>query len=651
MISHMCNYYRQNGYDRLLQEDPAFAQFIHHCILYLKTAQSHRTKGKGGLRSDSEIIQTFKQTFPSGDIQKLPKDLYGLVPTARGTIILPAPVPAPGSTDDSLYLRAVSYITMIIEVHHLLPGLRALENGSNPDYVSSERLKHRYLVRSMVLQAIYVAMGNDDAAFYSESLEGLLQNPETILVEPRRLSNLSAQLLPTTKSKAEPGKNFAHIVQKCLGSSPEYKSIAKELGGLVMKTVLDIAKGRRLPEGEPDILAAKPPPVGKIKAKSKPKPAHIERVFLVPAGLCLDSTAVLLREAISWAQNENAYDKDTLQGRMFMGRKLDTGEEAAYDPDQTHPIRMKNWGVRMLKERYAADMLTSGTGLSEILTWHSTGQGTKTKRAVNFLDPPFESLSTAIQKFSDVVNINQDRMITEGLAPMAIDNPRYYGSAANSMKLNPTLNGTSLSTKEKLTAIWSEKVQETWEKLLGGMLGQDPESYQGEKPTWRAVLDALTELKLDGFKDGLNKIQVVNTCAALGLATDAEKEDLIPWLMQTDKGAWKGLQEIGFSKDPSGNAGHYRVAAFICIYNHLSTALTEDQKSLLKFSTSFLEHLLCKQHRWKSYGKKHIDTLFVISPMDSPIPLEIPGATVEASILEAQVRFNFISFSRLVLTR
>ncbi len=37
--------------------------------------------------------------------------------------------------------------------------------------------------------------------------------------------------------------------------------------------------------------------------------------------------------------------------------------------------------------------------------------------------------------------------------------------------------------------------------------------------------------------------------------------------------------------------------------------------------------------------------------MDSPIPLEIPGATVEASILEAQVRFNFISFSRLVLTQ
>lgn len=94
MISHMCNYYRHNRYNWLLQKDPAFMQFIHYCILYLKTAQSPKTKWKEELQLDSKIIEKFKQMFSSGDIQKLPKDLYGLILTARGIIIFPALVPA-----------------------------------------------------------------------------------------------------------------------------------------------------------------------------------------------------------------------------------------------------------------------------------------------------------------------------------------------------------------------------------------------------------------------------------------------------------------------------------------------------------------------------------------------------------------------------
>ncbi len=652
MIEDMCNCYKHKEYDGLVQRDPAFAKFIHHCILYLKTTQALKKPGHV-TKPDTRILGEFKQTFPSGQIDKLPKDLYGLVPAVKGFIDLSPRNTSPGITKDSLYHHATSFIMMIIEVHHLLPALAVLENSSDVNSDNFERLKNRYLVRSMVLQIIYTAMDNNDAAFYSDSLETFIQNPEIILLQRYRFTNLSRQLIPGTRSKADPRTEFAHIVQSCLESAPEYKIIAKELSNLVMKTVLDIVQGKRLPEGKPDHPVTIPPPVCIIKAKSKSKSksVDIDKAFLVPGKLCLDSTAVLLQQAISWAQNPDTYDRTTLQGRMFMGLKLDTGDDAAYDPDQTHPIQMKNWGVHMLKKRYTAHILTSRTGLSEILTWHSTGQGMKTRHAVNHLKLPFTSLQDAIQKFSDIENLNQDRTITEGLPPMAIDNPRYYGSAANSMKLNPTLNGTSMSVQDKLTAIWSEKVQEAWEKLLGGMLGQDPESYQGKKPTWGAVLNTLSELQLDGFKDGLNKIQAVNTCAVLELVTDAEKEDLIPWLLQTDKGAWKGLQEMGFSKHPSGNAGHYRVAAFICIYNHLLNALTEDQKSSLRFSTSFLEHLLCKQHKWKLYSKNYTDVLFKISPKDSPIPLDIPEATVEESISEVQVRFSFILSSCLELTQ
>lgn len=45
MIEDMCNCYKHKEYDGLVQRDPAFAKFIHHCILYLKTTQALKKPG------------------------------------------------------------------------------------------------------------------------------------------------------------------------------------------------------------------------------------------------------------------------------------------------------------------------------------------------------------------------------------------------------------------------------------------------------------------------------------------------------------------------------------------------------------------------------------------------------------------------------
>ncbi|KAJ7774172.1 hypothetical protein DFH07DRAFT_732991 [Mycena maculata] len=105
---------------------------------------------------------------------------------------------------------------------------------------------------------------------------------------------------------------------------------------------------------------------------------------------------------------------------------------------------------------------------------------------------------------------------------------------------------------------------------------------------------------LRGFATGLAPFQFANNLTLAGIATPPPSpETMAQWIyLNKDKGAFVGLQVLGFELPRNASAAAVR-AAFFCFYYWLDHHLSQKDKDWLRFGTIFTEQLLCKVGRWE----------------------------------------------------
>ncbi|KAJ6532929.1 hypothetical protein DFH09DRAFT_863561, partial [Mycena vulgaris] len=261
--------------------------------------------------------------------------------------------------------------------------------------------------------------------------------------------------------------------------------------------------------------------------------------------------------------------------------------------------------------------LTGRLGISRLLAYMGTGQGNKTaaftafglNMSKNIFPMAFDSLEQCVARFEATEVSNMALLADNKAQPgaRAARLPGYiqcynaciWGQASNHLLLQPTLGKGKTKRKytltEKFTPYFSDLVQSKWHAWLGRLADQDPLTYKGEKPSWGSALRFILDLHVLGFQTGLTPLQFANNLVFLGICNPPAPEEVASWIASNKSlGAYNGLVKLGFSL-----AGYSSiVAAYMVVYNHLQTNLSDDDKQRLGFGSLFVEHILCKVGRW-----------------------------------------------------
>jgi hypothetical protein len=290
--------------------------------------------------------------------------------------------------------------------------------------------------------------------------------------------------------------------------------------------------------------------------------------------------------------------------------KHSTQGRQQYDQDQTNPRREFNGNAELMKRKIPPQEATKITGLSCLLAWMSTGQGTSRMRT--FIDSLetfiFPSLEDCCQAFDNVIQTNLNAIALAGFKSkridklpgyVCLDNPNIYGAASNSLKLLPTrgrkFRATKYTLREKFGPFYTKEVQQKWAEFLGDMLDKDPRTYTGLKHSWYDGFEFLVRLALSGFKTGLTLFQTVNGMTFLSMLTRPNTTSVTNWIAGNPTlGAYRGLSDLGFNLVDSG----FMRVAFVYVFNHLDKYMTPNDKAIMGFGSIFVEQVLCKVVRW-----------------------------------------------------
>lgn len=222
----------------------------------------------------------------------------------------------------------------------------------------------------------------------------------------------------------------------------------------------------------------------------------------------------------------------------------------------------------------------------------------------------FESLDSCVSHFRDAEVSNMSLLAdfhTKATSRAArlpgfkrTYNACIWGQASNHMLLQPTIGKPGkkcrCTIEEKFLPYFASLIQSKWESFLGALFGQNPETYQGIKPTWAEGLRFILDLKVIGFQSGLTPLQFANNLVFLGICQAPEPQEVADWISSNKSlGAYNGLVKLGFVLTGYSSI----VAAYMIVFHHLDVYLTDADKQALGFGALFVEHLLCKVGRWE----------------------------------------------------
>ncbi|KAG1840155.1 hypothetical protein F4604DRAFT_1500227, partial [Suillus subluteus] len=152
-----------------------------------------------------------------------------------------------------------------------------------------------------------------------------------------------------------------------------------------------------------------------------------------------------------------------------------------------------------------------------------------------------------------------------------------------------------ITLDDKFEEYFDKDVQDSWLQLLGDLAGNNPETYEGQKPKYGDIKRWLNTIKLTCFSSGLTPLQFCNNAVDLKICDPPGVEEMAAWVGENRHlGAGGGLQALGFQVDLRKSLE----AAFEVVYRHLEQHLHEEDKAVLRFSPIFVEHLLCKVARF-----------------------------------------------------
>lgn len=659
LARQLVSIHQTEGAAELEQKFPDLAPLVTHVVEFVRAHQTQQQlnkpkTGRGGRRargrpkkrrpgesSEQASMQDEPTDEPSDcpnevgtslprKKSQIPGDLFGLLPASSSMITLEPLGPTVLVKDDeTLYKISAKYLCKIWEEHLVLKPMLKVDQYLNPNQPqprsreAMEGVRDRCITRGAILQSIADIFG--DGLFASNSMTSFLHRPS-------HMFSRKDQHLARAIEKDERGTLSvldAHLIS-ALVESPEVEEYSAKLGELVHRALLSLKLGYALTDEEyenPHELLTANDSFSKLAASSKRTSKPTLRTVteisptvqsLLPKNPSFGIAAVIVREALSSRRKKPPTPETAIYRRMLEGKHPMTGHPTKHDPDQMNPIRADLNGLKLLHQVLSPRLFTTATGLSSLLVFMGTGQGTMTEEFLQLVKANEDKMHfTTLKACVDQFRAIETRNATLGeAAAIKYDNPAIYGQPNPWYSAHPTVRAgrnsyVTLSLFQKLSPYFVLELQRSWLAFLGPLANQDPAFSSAPKKSWADVIRWIVQSGLNGFGSGLAPLQFANNMVLAGVATSPSPEAMAQWIFANKSyGAFAGLRVLGFNLAKKASPAAVR-AAFMCFYLWLDRHLSCRDKRRLRFDTIFVEQLLCKIGRWKgrmkTMAKKQLD--------------------------------------------
>ena len=390
--------HRTHGYVYLLKEAPQFAKLVDHIVQYVYRLSTikYNEPGKLAGKRNKKAISTVKQTVYQPDfglvleqdmekLSRIPANFYSLRNSTSQVLVKLPPIKDKdlGYGSDALYSAASYCLQELWSAEIIIPKLRKLDeslSGGKTTNFNAQHVYQRSITRAAILGCIAEACGTN-GIFASSQMDQFLQSPAIIFEEPlSRERKFAPEVLKQRDIVLQPLLDW---IRNHLAEHPNITADAKRLNELADLHILELFLGKR-PSSDDDLLVE-----NSKSQKSNTKGKKDVATVLLPVtfqaivhpdhkdGIKLGELALIIREALN--QKRGHQPSDEVLNRVLNGHHATTSASNQHNPDHTYPIRQNLHSASLLQAHLPADLLTSKTGLSNLLSWMGTGQGFKTR--------------------------------------------------------------------------------------------------------------------------------------------------------------------------------------------------------------------------------------------------------------------------------
>lgn len=618
----------KNDHQFLLDHYAGCGRLVCEIMRFLETyAQHYRRNHRDSAKSTSVAA------IPEAYTLVIPADLYGLRPQSDSLDDLTIVPKNKSLSLERMYTEGKDIFADILISHLVLPYLPKTDSNQKRKGSRStdSQVLDNYLLRGAVLQAIVDEM-DDESIFASADIQPFLFGSILPLWDKRGTTSRIA-----TQIRKKPDEAIGHIRSWLTAHASQVaKTLASDFGSEVHRQTLQYVHGRKLSESAYNTAFDDEAPMRTVRSKLLPdNPCMLLLSDIIQPDrdyIGFGVPALIVREVL----NEQYNKTPAIQSLGWYLRGLDHtdgSQHADGDRDQRDPRREVNVGATLLHNHMPNNRLAMRYGLSNLLSWHGTGQGNVTAPFLNFVGRSSsqslysESLEDCIQHFwlakhhNEIILAgfpNVEVNITAEAPPagipglLCLSNCRIYGTASNALKLLPT-SKTAKSymrtipskssfgalLKTKFQPYWDTTVITAWCDFLGDLLDQDPDIYQGRRHTWLEAIDLIDRLNISGFRRSLTAMQLVNAMVFAHLVNPPSLEEMAHWIWNNQRlGAFPGLRSMYFDLPTQKSV----LVALTCFCEHIWGNCSDADKNILRFeegSVIAAEHLLCKISRWR----------------------------------------------------
>ena len=623
---------------RLQNKYPEYANAVNQTYRYVET---HSALQDAPLRLPPGWVKSIDQDEGKAQLAKyaqMPASFFGILNTrAKGTVTLGKPPGRLSRNPDVVYKASQKIFLDALTKQILGDSLTKLDKVFMRKQGSHSRqemqIENRCIVRGIFLHALAEVCGTE-SIFASSEISAFIASPTYILVDSPSLHNPIRFVPAFMKNREETLKTLVDCISKHWNDRVMLE--ATQLGNFIHHRMLEFGVKQYIDEEaylNTESLESHCSQQAKAQQTKKPRttvpdlPVRVilHDIWTLPTNISLGKTGILLREVLNNARQLPANFQEM---RNILKDQDPGGRGFEVDNDYMNPIREKNAGTTLLRAKFSGKPLTSAIGLSNILLWMGTGQGFGTRKFINQGEMFFPDLDACVARFSNAHHANLElarqvvgtekagkstgQKIHQHAAYLQIDNMRLYGTANSWLSVIQTVMGSrALGGKQthtiqhKFEPYFSMQIQQEWTTFLGPLADEDPETVDGERPTWRSTYDFITKLRIVGFGSGLTALQTTHVLAFFHICQMLTPIEMASWIAEHPTlGAQSGLADLGFVLDTQAAVK----GAFLVFYTHLEKHLSSDNKKLLCFGPIFVEHLLCKLSRWTwVLGRAHID--------------------------------------------
>lgn len=703
--------HQKGGYNGLQEAYPRFANLAEHAVQYvvtrrreapqveIDTTSSKENKGEQRRHGLNAEYPDPPPGFLIDNVKALPNHLYSLVAVRSDkhfTILDDDHKVGNGrnklKSSKAFYAFAAKVLRQWMGLYVIAESNKDIDvfynrsrqaHGNSSLKMTRDAILARCLARGGTIKAIWRIVGHEGISV-ANHMGGIIASPGVVYGDQyARNERLAASLEKDFDKTCAP---LLDTIEKLM--SPEICAISEKMAHWTHHHVLELYHGGPISESqfmnldlmmdEGDIPLINLPREIRRKAKigraKRLEPVTRDRLMGEDSSAGVAALVLIVREALN-DQRGLPFASEYLS-RVLQGLHATTASPQ-HDRDQTDPVRGKNRNIARLRSKLPGSALTTKTGLSSLLAWMSTGQGSdKTLAFIDGLETfLFEDVASCIAAFEAVMSANGAAVEAAGkwgkASPHAIDgyrafdNPTIYGAASNHLKALYTMgtwsNKRQVTLGDKFSPFFTATIIQRWQDFLGPLCDVDPCSFQGIKRTWTQGLEFLISLELLGFKAGLTLLQTAHNLTYLSVTSPPDDDRIADWIGSNPRlGAYRGLTALGFNIVDVG----YLQVAFQIVYDHFDQYLSTEDKVTLDFGAIFIEQLLCKNVRWdsrlrlggmrKSLSDLAEDALklanqdFQEKHMRFPVPLKLDEISVDRII---KVRFQKPRFSTQVLIK